>query len=64
MSISELLAGFTDAQLSDAIAANRAILNTLKMPAACKSLARALLPALHAEAGRRCAKIFNLRRLH
>ena len=64
MTITDLLAGFTDKQLQDAINANRAILATKRTPADRRALAREVLTACHAEAGRRVAKIFNQRSLH
>lgn len=62
--VDDLLAGFTDIQLSEAIRTNRAILQTRKMPAARKALAREILTALHAECGKRAAHTFTQRHYH
>ncbi len=62
--IDDLLAGFTDTQLQEAIRSNRAILQTRCMPTARKALAREILTALHAEAGKRAAQTFVQRHYH
>ena len=64
MNITELLAGFTDKQLQDAININRAIVQAKRVSVDRRALAREVLTACHAEAGRRVAKIFNQRSLH
>lgn len=62
MPVSELLASLTDIQLSEGIRANRALLESKDRLR--RALAREILTALHAEAGRRVAAEYKTRHYH